>query len=425
MFNLGVNIFFISIQAVVLFFTTYNMLLWLLSLFIKQNYKRHKIDRKHKFSFLVCCHNEEVVIGDIIRSINKMDYPKEMYDIYIICDNCSEDDRSAQISLSLGANVIVRQDKSKIGKGFGIDYALNYLWNLDTFNSDGIIILDADNLVDNQFLNVANKRFNMGQNVIQFKVDTKNVQDSWITKSNALSFWNSSIFYQTVRDKFAFLSAQLSGTGFVVKTDVLKEYGFNCNSLCEDLEFSSLYPMKSGDKIYYTTESYVLDEKPLGLKASSVQVSRWQRGSLSVLNSVSFSLFKSLLTKFNFRVLDNLIYLLQPTKTMLASSLLLFNLLNYFFHLNFIVPYYVWSILFLYFMFQNFYSLIINGHKDKLHWFFIYYIFTMINTFILFTTLIKNKKNVQWNPTKHVRTVSSMTEIIQEDISVELKTNII
>ncbi len=61
-------------------------------------------DPQLRYLVLVPAHNEEAVIGGIIQNLQMMDYPKELYDFYILADNCT--DRTAEVARSLGANVI-------------------------------------------------------------------------------------------------------------------------------------------------------------------------------------------------------------------------------------------------------------------------------------------------------------------------------
>ena len=61
-------------------------------------------DPESRFLVLIPAHNEERVIGDIIRNLEDMDYPREMYDYYVIADNCT--DRTAEVAREAGANVI-------------------------------------------------------------------------------------------------------------------------------------------------------------------------------------------------------------------------------------------------------------------------------------------------------------------------------
>ena len=60
-------------------------------------------DKQNRFMAIIPAHNEESVIGNLIESLKKQDYPKELYDIYVIAENCT--DKTAQIAKDLGAIV--------------------------------------------------------------------------------------------------------------------------------------------------------------------------------------------------------------------------------------------------------------------------------------------------------------------------------
>ena len=53
-------------------------------------------NKNHRFMAIIPAHNEENVVENLINSLKKQDYPKELYDIYVIADNCT--DKTAQIA---------------------------------------------------------------------------------------------------------------------------------------------------------------------------------------------------------------------------------------------------------------------------------------------------------------------------------------
>ena len=57
-------------------------------------------DKDHKFMAIIPAHNEESVIKNLIESLNNQDYPKELLDIYVIADNCT--DNTAKIAKEEG-----------------------------------------------------------------------------------------------------------------------------------------------------------------------------------------------------------------------------------------------------------------------------------------------------------------------------------
>ena len=68
-------------------------------------------DKDHKFMAIIPAHNEESVIKNLIESLNNQDYPKELLDIYVIADNCT--DNTAQVAKEAGAIVYERFNNTK------------------------------------------------------------------------------------------------------------------------------------------------------------------------------------------------------------------------------------------------------------------------------------------------------------------------
>ena len=62
-------------------------------------------NKKHKFMAIIPAHNEEKVIVNLIESLKNQNYDKNLYDIYVIADNCT--DNTAKYAKEVGATVIV------------------------------------------------------------------------------------------------------------------------------------------------------------------------------------------------------------------------------------------------------------------------------------------------------------------------------
>ena len=105
----------------IVIFWTYNISISVFSL-IKFKEKPLLVDKKHKFMAIIPAHNEEAVIGNLLESLNKQDYPKELLDIYVIADNCT--DNTAAIARDLGAIVYERNDPTKKTKGYAMQWFL-------------------------------------------------------------------------------------------------------------------------------------------------------------------------------------------------------------------------------------------------------------------------------------------------------------
>ena len=91
---------------------------------------RRKEDLSHKpqksFALLIAAHNEEQVVGALIENLQKMKYPRELYDIFVICDNCT--DGTVGFVAAMPAYTPARENPNQRGKGFAIEWMLKELW---------------------------------------------------------------------------------------------------------------------------------------------------------------------------------------------------------------------------------------------------------------------------------------------------------
>ena len=65
----------------------------------KKIIKKHK--PKHKFAILIASRNEEGVIEQLVKSLLLQDYPKELFDVYVIPNNCTDDTEKVAKKLAL------------------------------------------------------------------------------------------------------------------------------------------------------------------------------------------------------------------------------------------------------------------------------------------------------------------------------------
>ena len=69
--------------------------------------RQGKQDAKlHRYAAIIAARNEEGVIGDLIQTLKRQDYPEELLDIFVIADNCT--DGTADVSRKAGAIVYER-----------------------------------------------------------------------------------------------------------------------------------------------------------------------------------------------------------------------------------------------------------------------------------------------------------------------------
>ncbi len=309
---------------IVTIFWLYQVLISICSL-IKLKDKPLKVKKDHKFMAIVPAHNEEQVVGNLIESLKNQNYNKDLYDIYVIADNCT--DNTARIAREAGAIVYERFDPEKRTKGYALDWFLQQKIK-ENADYDAICVFDADNIVDKNFIKNMNKKLCQGEDVVQGYRDIKNPADSWITSGYALFYWTMHRFYHLARYNIG-LSPLLNGTGFMVRFDILKPDGWKTVTLTEDIEFS-LQRIIKGKKLGWATDAIVYDEQPVGFKQSWSQRSRWTVGHMQCIKEYTAQLGKAIKTNKTMMNIDGFLYIIGSIPMfILTIILLLTNFLMY------------------------------------------------------------------------------------------------
>lgn len=302
----------LPIQVIIFLFTVYYLCIGVCGLWRR---KENKILIPQKtFAVIVAAHNEKAVIGQLIDNLKKLDYPKELYDIFVIADNC--DDDTAQIARSHGALVHERSSEGKRGKGFAMEWMFARLFKMER-QYDAVAIFDADNLVHKRFLLEMNNRLCKGDKLIQGYLDAKNPCDTWVSGTFAIAFWVIDHIWHLAKTNIG-LSSVLGGTGMCITTDVLHRYGWGATCLTEDMEFT-MKALTEGIKTTWAHDAIVYDEKPLTFMQSWNQRKRWAQGQFDVAHRFIPKMIKAGIKKHDIRILDGCLHLLQPHFLILST----------------------------------------------------------------------------------------------------------
>jgi len=264
--------------------------------------EEHKKVKNHKFAVLISARNEEKVIGNLIDTIKKQDYPQEFIKIFVVADNCT--DATAQVSREAGAIVIERFNQVQVGKGYALDFLLQEIEeNYKQEKFDGYFIFDADNLLRPNYITEMNKIFSDGYEVITSYRNSKNYGDNWISAGYALWFLRESKYLSDSRMRLG-TSCAVSGTGFLFSDKVRKKYGgWKFFLLTEDIEFS-VNNIINNIKIGYCRDAVLYDEQPVKFSQSWHQRMRWAKGYLQVIGKHGSTLVKKAIKDFDFSAFD-------------------------------------------------------------------------------------------------------------------------
>lgn len=253
--------------------------------------------RQHRYAILVAARNEEAVIGHLIDSIQKQDYPSDLVDIFVVADNCT--DATASIVRRLDAICYERTDPNHRTKGFALQFLVEQIrrdYGIDTY--DGYFIFDADNLLKSDYISRMNDAFDSGEKIITSYRNTKNFGDNWISASYGLHWLRTIRTEHRARSVFH-LATRIQGTGFLFASELIKN-GWNYTSLTEDRAFCA-DAVAAGYSISYQDAAEFYDEQPTNLRIVFRQRIRWAKGHLQAFAETSPKLFKHIFIPTDFR----------------------------------------------------------------------------------------------------------------------------
>lgn len=362
---------------------------------------------KSVFAIIVPAHNEEMVIGPIVDNIIALDYPKELFDVFVIADNSN--DQTASRAAEHGAIVYERFDTTQRGKGYALEWFFNKLYHLPK-KYDAVIIFDADNLVEPNFLKHMNNSLCGGDKIIQGYIDAKNPLDTWVTASFAMAFWVANRMLQLARYNLG-LSNYLGGTGMAISLDVLREIGWGATSLTEDLEFS-LKALLRGYKTTLAYEAVVYDEKPLTFKQAWHQRKRWALGHIELFRTYSLEFIKQLFMKKDIVYFDAAVVTLQPLLVVFMGIFSVFGLVDsllvdiYTPIFKHIWPPLLWELVITLQLLTPFLVIWMDNLPRKVFkWILIHYLFFVYSWIPIVFICFFGKTRISWSHTLHTRSI--------------------
>ncbi|WP_338471704.1 glycosyltransferase family 2 protein [Niallia sp. XMNu-256] len=281
--NLSAFIEYFNFTMFVLFAIMYSyQIVYMFVAFKAKRSKKEEVRniQLNRYAIIIAARNEELVIGQLINSIKNQNYPKELVDVFVVADNCT--DGTAHEARKAGAIVRERFNKAQVGKGYALDYMISIIeTEFSSKKYDGLFVFDADNLLDENYIAEMNKTFNRGYRVVTSYRNSKNYDQNWISAGYGLWFLHEAEYLNLPRMVLK-SSCAISGTGFLVHADVIKANGgWIHHLLTEDIEFSVSQIIK-GEKFGYCKKAVFYDEQPVTFSQSWNQRLRWAKGFYQV-----------------------------------------------------------------------------------------------------------------------------------------------
>lgn len=246
--------------------------------------------KQHIYAFFIAAHNEEAVIANLVKSIKDQDYPSELIDVFVVADACT--DNTAQAAREAGAIVYERNDLSRKGKSWVMDYGFDRILREYPGKHEAFFIFDADNLLSRDYVTIMNDAFDQGYLALTSYRNSKNFGSSWISSAYATWFIREARYLNNAR-MICHTSCAVSGSGYLVSAKLIEGMkGWDFHTLTEDIQFSTFCAIH-GVRIGYAPAEF-FDEQPVTLKASIKQRMRWTKGFYQVLFTYGRHMFKSI-----------------------------------------------------------------------------------------------------------------------------------
>ena len=258
--------------------------------------------KQHSYAFFIAAHNEEAVIANLVKSIKDQDYPSELIDIFVVADACT--DNTAQAARDAGAIVYERNDLSRKGKSWVMDYGFDRILKEYPGKHEAFFIFDADNLLARDYVSVMNDAFDQGFLALTSYRNSKNFGSSWISAAYATWFMREARYLNNSR-MICGTSCAVSGSGYLVSSKIIQGmHGWDFHTLTEDIQFATFCAIH-GVRIGYAPAEF-FDEQPVTLKASIRQRMRWTKGFYQVLFTYGRHMLTSIAKFHRFAAYDML-----------------------------------------------------------------------------------------------------------------------
>ena len=281
---------------------------------------------KARFLVLYPAYREDKVIVNSIKVFLQQDYPSERYTLVVISDHQK---RQTNESLSLLPITLLKPNFLRSSKAKALQYAIGCIEG----EYDNVVILDADNVVESDFLSRLNIMQNKGYKAIQCHRCAKNSDSSISILDGISEEINNTLFRKS--HNIIGLSSALIGSGMCFNYQWFKDNVTKLSTAGEDRELEVLL-LKQGIFIKYADHIPVFDEKVSNEENFQRQRQRWMSAQINCLLSMLPYLPKAFI-RGNINFIDKTIQQMLIPRSMLIVFTFAMSILT-----SFITPW--WSL---------------------------------------------------------------------------------
>jgi cellulose synthase/poly-beta-1,6-N-acetylglucosamine synthase-like glycosyltransferase len=264
---------------------------------------------------LIPAHDEAAGIQATLTSILSCDYPRSKARIVVVADNCS--DETAERAAEMGAEVWIRNDSDRRGKGYALSWAFSRL-RRESAAFDGVVVIDADCLASTNLLAEVGRRLNDGASALQVDYKGANPGASEVAalRFGALALTN------TVRglgkERLGF-SSGLVGSGMAFSATLVHKLPWQSTGLTEDDEYH-MQIVLSGRRSEFLATASIQSPMPTSYSASLSQLARWEAGKAEVARRGMPHLLRSGWRRRDVNTLHAAFEIAHPPQSVIAAG---------------------------------------------------------------------------------------------------------
>lgn len=272
--------------------------------------------RQKKYLVIFPAYGEDKVILHTVKSFLLQHYPHDKYSVVVVSDHMLKETNTELSKLPI---TLLQPQFENSSKAKALQFAIDNIHD----NFDNIVILDADNIVQPDFLEKLNEICNQGFSAIQCHRCAKNAENQIAQLDGISEEINNSLFRKGHNN--IGLSAALIGSGMCFDYLWFKAHVHLLSTAGEDREIEKMLLI---EHIYikYVEDIDVFDEKVGNEDNFQLQRQRWMSAQLNCLLSMMKNLPTSIV-HLNVNYIDKTIQQMLIPRSMLLVGTFVWALL--------------------------------------------------------------------------------------------------
>jgi cellulose synthase/poly-beta-1,6-N-acetylglucosamine synthase-like glycosyltransferase len=240
---------------------------------------------------LVPAHDEALVISRALRTIVPQMAPGDR--LIVVADNCT--DETAALATAEGAEVLVRHDLLRRGKGYALDHGLRHL---ESEPPEMVLIVDADCRLGPEVIDRLARLSHGSDRPVQALYLMQAAEGAGLKMRIAEFAWVIKNQVRPLGLHRLGMPCQLMGTGMAFPWACISSADVATGHIVEDLKLG-IEMVRRGTPPLFCPEALVTSEFPSSSEGVRTQRVRWEHGHLSVILSDAPRLLLSSLAPWN------------------------------------------------------------------------------------------------------------------------------